>query len=325
MSDLITVVLPVYKVEAYLTRAVESLLQQTYSNLEILLIDDGSPDNSGAMCDELARSDERIHVVHKENTGVSDTRNVGIALAKGAYITFVDSDDYVEANYIERLYGELCRADAQVSVGMMTRLYEDGHREHLPLDPSEVRVMGSREALQHISDAKYPIAGFCWGTLYDVAFLRQHDIRFDSQMKLCEDMLFKCQLYSFDVRLVVLNEPLYVYCIRGTSSTGSALKNTERLVTEIVARKRILHYAEQYGGEICVQRVWKRLFFTYLNVMKSVAMTKQCRERMPEWIEESRVFYKKLPRREIAVKHRVTYWLFCHCTALALWLFGRTA
>ena len=107
MRDLITVVVPVYKVEKYIDRCVTSIINQSYKNLEIILVDDGSPDNCGKICDDYARKDERIKVIHKENGGLSDARNAGINIAKGKYITFIDSDDYIKYDYVEFLYNNI--------------------------------------------------------------------------------------------------------------------------------------------------------------------------------------------------------------------------
>ena len=104
MYPKISVVLPVYKVEKYLKRCIQSICVQTYRNLEIILVDDGSPDSCPEICDELAKCDSRIRVIHKENGGLSDARNVGTAYATGEYITFVDSDDDVTETYVEYLY-----------------------------------------------------------------------------------------------------------------------------------------------------------------------------------------------------------------------------
>ena len=100
-EPLISVIVPVYKVEEYLDKCVESIVDQTYRNLEIILVDDGSPDNCPKMCDEWAKKDKRIKVIHKENGGLSDARNAGIDIAKGEYITFIDSDDTVSIDFIE--------------------------------------------------------------------------------------------------------------------------------------------------------------------------------------------------------------------------------
>lgn len=100
MEELVSVIIPVYKVEKYLERCVESVQKQTFQNLEIILVDDGSPDLCGAMCDEMAKTDPRIKVIHKNNGGLSDARNVGIEMASGNYIVFVDSDDWLDLDMI---------------------------------------------------------------------------------------------------------------------------------------------------------------------------------------------------------------------------------
>ena len=103
MEQKVSVIVPIYKVEPYLRRAVDSILHQTYHNLEIILVDDGSPDQCGKICDDYAKEDNRISVIHKENGGLSDARNAGLDAAGGEYIVFVDSDDFIAEDYIETL------------------------------------------------------------------------------------------------------------------------------------------------------------------------------------------------------------------------------
>ena len=103
-KPLISIIIPVYKVEKYLEKCIKSVLSQTYKNLQIILVDDGSPDNCGNICDDYARVDNRIEVIHKANGGLSDARNVGLKAARGEYIGFVDSDDYVSNEMFENLY-----------------------------------------------------------------------------------------------------------------------------------------------------------------------------------------------------------------------------
>jgi len=100
MSDLISVIIPVYKVEKYIDKCIKSILNQTYTNLEIILVDDGSPDNCGQICDDYAQKHNRIKVIHKTNGGQAEARNYGLNIAKGKYVTFLDSDDYVSEDYI---------------------------------------------------------------------------------------------------------------------------------------------------------------------------------------------------------------------------------
>ena len=111
-NELISIVIPIYKVEQYLRRCIDSVICQTYKNIEIILIDDGSPDNCGKLCDEIKKKDNRIKVIHKSNGGLSDARNCGINIATGKYITFIDSDDYVTEDYIEYMYRLLSQEKA---------------------------------------------------------------------------------------------------------------------------------------------------------------------------------------------------------------------
>lgn len=113
-EDLISIIIPIYKVEEYLKRCVDSVINQTYKNLEIILIDDGSPDSCGKICDEYAKINNKIYVIHQQNQGVSAARNAGIDKAKGKYICFIDSDDYVDANYIEVLHDGMKKCDLSI-------------------------------------------------------------------------------------------------------------------------------------------------------------------------------------------------------------------
>ena len=121
----ISVIIPVYNVELYLERCIKSILCQTYKDFELLLVDDGSPDKSGEICDHYKNIDSRIRVIHKENGGLSDARNVGVLSAAGEYITFVDSDDYVSSNYLEYLLDLAMKTNADISVGCFRRTESD--------------------------------------------------------------------------------------------------------------------------------------------------------------------------------------------------------
>ena len=114
-KDLVSVIVPVYKVEEYIRECLDSITGQTYKNLEIILVDDGSPDSSGEICEEYARNDSRITVYHKENGGLSDARNYGIARAHGEFLTFVDSDDVIKSNFVETLLGLIHKYDADIA------------------------------------------------------------------------------------------------------------------------------------------------------------------------------------------------------------------
>ena len=117
MNDLISIIVPIYKVEPYLNKCITSILNQTYSNLEIILVDDGSPDNCGIICDEYARKDTRVKVIHKANGGLSDARNAGLDVMQGNYVGFVDSDDWIEPHMFEVLLSNIKLFNAEISCG----------------------------------------------------------------------------------------------------------------------------------------------------------------------------------------------------------------
>lgn len=158
---LISVIVPVYKVEAYLDRCVKSIVSQSYENLEILLVDDGSPDRCGAMCDAWARRDSRIRVIHKENGGAADARNTGMDCCQGQYVTFVDSDDYLAPEMIEQLYNALFCGNGKMSMCNTNCLNSNCEPEpsgnYLIVDQG---VYSARELLPRIYQA--------WGWLYVV-------------------------------------------------------------------------------------------------------------------------------------------------------------
>lgn len=124
MTSLISIIVPIYNVEKYLNRCVESIVNQTYKNLEIILVDDGSPDNCPKMCDEWAEKDSRIKVIHKENGGLSSARNAGLDAMSGEYLMFVDSDDYIHAKTLEILYNTIIENDCEMSVGRYIKVWD---------------------------------------------------------------------------------------------------------------------------------------------------------------------------------------------------------
>ena len=146
MNDLISVIVPVYKVEEYLAACVESVLAQTYQNFELVLVDDGSPDNCPRMCDEFAARDSRVRVIHKENGGLSSARNVGIDAANGEYLAFLDSDDLWTPVFLERLHTALTETDADFAVCLFRRFQGEPPKE-LP-SAVEAEVLTQREAFE---------------------------------------------------------------------------------------------------------------------------------------------------------------------------------
>lgn len=203
----ISVIVPVYNTEKYLPRCIESVLAQTFVDWEMLLIDDGSTDASGSICDEYAAKDERIRVFHKENGGVSSARNLGLDNARGEWITFVDADDYIEENFLKSFEGNL---DADLVVGNMI-ICEAGKS---PSDIDAHIVPGKYCPIQSVLKGNLTKTVFCapWGKLFRNDGIR--DLRFDVGMTICEDTKF---VYNYiakakDMRILSTDEAShYVY------------------------------------------------------------------------------------------------------------------
>jgi len=207
--DLITVVVPVYNVEKYLSVCVESILSQTYQRLQIILIDDGSTDHCPAICDEYASRDERIDVVHKRNGGLSDARNVGIERAKGKYITFVDSDDAIEFDMIEYLYGLLFENRADISVCQKLDIDESGRNLNMRGNSIDAAyVLHSNEICMHDFLSKRNISVTAWGKLYRMDLF--HNIQYPLG-KYHEDSFTTYKLIGLSDTIVVGNKQKYLY------------------------------------------------------------------------------------------------------------------
>lgn len=214
MSELISVIIPIYKVEEYLDECITSVIAQTYTNLEIILVDDGSPDNCPQMCDNWAKKDARIKVIHKRNGGLSDARNAGLDIATGEYIAFVDSDDFIKPDMLEKLYTAIQKEKADIAACGILNCEGDRRTAWGCRD-----FAGSSEQILALlyDDAAYPVAAWnklyrrsCWETL-----------RFPVG-KTCEDAFTTYQLIHSARRIVMIPEALYCYRIRPGSIMTSA-------------------------------------------------------------------------------------------------------
>ena len=166
MSDLISVVIPVYKVEKFIRNCVDSVIAQTYKDLEIILVDDVSPDGCPAICDEYAAADKRIKTVHKENGGLSSARNAGLDVATGEYVFFVDSDDYISENAIERLYEALIKEKADIAICDWVAVDENGNKVVKKISPLKNECLNRDGLFKKITEPNYYYYVVSWNKLY---------------------------------------------------------------------------------------------------------------------------------------------------------------
>lgn len=211
--ELVSIIVPIYKVEEYLDRCVESLVNQTYSNLEIILVDDGSPDNCPKMCDEWAEKDARIKVVHKKNGGLSDARNAGLGNATGEYIAFVDSDDWVENTYIEYLYRALKENDSEMAACDVRIAYEGDTNDAVVDSYKSAVKMTAAEAMSTLAKGRQ-VRATAWNKLYKTELLDGEKFEVG---KLHEDEFFTYRIIDKCNSISYIDIPLYNYFQRQAS------------------------------------------------------------------------------------------------------------
>ena len=223
-EELISIVVPIYNVEIYLEKCIETILNQTYKNIEIILVDDGSTDSCKDIADEYVKKDKRIKVIHKENGGLSDARNAGIKIAKGRYICFVDSDDYIEKNYIKILYETIIRNNADISICSYKNVYIDGSQKE---DRTKTQVCNNIEAIRELFTKARNIETVTWNKMYKIDLFLHNKIEFPKG-KLHEDNFTTYKLFYFSNKIAYVDEILYNYRQRENSIVS--IYNEKRLV-----------------------------------------------------------------------------------------------
>lgn len=262
-SEKISVIVPVYNVEEYLKRCIDSIINQTYQNLEIILVDDGSPDNCPKMCDDYAERDGRIKAVHKENGGLASARNAGLKIADGAYITFVDSDDYIKSDMLEQMLALAKNNSADV----VQIAFE---REKAGLNESEVSEKSIKTIIGDDNIRLYALDRIlrpeACGKLYKSELFK--NIEFNSGIKYAEDVEFGLRFYKNVKCSVVSNEKMYFYSVNPNSLTASSL-SPGRLAEPVMLLNAAL--AEKNCGWLykCILFRYVRCVFAVLNRMVS--------------------------------------------------------
>ncbi|WP_206425633.1 glycosyltransferase family 2 protein [Romboutsia sp. Marseille-P6047] len=191
----VSVIIPIYNVEKYLNRCIDSVINQSLKDIEIILVNDGSPDNCPKICDEYANKDSRIKVIHKSNGGLSSARNAGMKIATGDYIGFVDSDDYIEINMYEQMYKVAYENNVDFVMSDYYKVYNDSKKEvTLDIDSSlylkEDIYNKIYPSLIMKENIDYGPLLAVWHCLYKTSFIKENDLYFDEQVKYSEDNLF---------------------------------------------------------------------------------------------------------------------------------------
>jgi glycosyltransferase involved in cell wall biosynthesis len=273
----ISFVIPIYKTEKYIKECVNSIISQAGQDIEVILVDDGSPDGCPEICDEYAKNDRRISVVHKENGGLSSARNAGLAVAKGKYVTFVDSDDVIFSNSLPKIVSWAKKSNADICFLHAYKLFSDGSINDLgeSLDGGKLRGKGREDAIGHLtSRPKYP--GSAWSKLFRREFLIDNDLHFPYDRRYSEDVGFirDCILNAKDFDYLEI--PFYKYRQgrEGSITNKVSSKNFFDLfmfVTESVDKLTIDQQPVDDVAKICMALVayeYSILAYLYVHIPK---------------------------------------------------------
>lgn len=246
---LISIIVPIYNVEDYLDRCVESIVNQTYNNLEIILVDDGSPDNCSQMCDSWAEKDNRIKVIHKENGGLSDARNAGLKIATGEIVSFIDSDDWIELDMFEKMLNRMKKDNSDMVSCGVKWVEEDG--TVIRDVTSEDEVLDTETAMRELlNDNK--LKQHVWNKIYKYDLIK--DIPFEKG-KYHEDVFWSYQIVGRTKKVSVVKESFYNYMQRSNSIMGESysVKRLDALDANMLRCEYIKeHFPELYDNALYV-------------------------------------------------------------------------
>lgn len=300
-EPLISVIVPIYKVEEYLDRCVESIVNQTYKNLEIILVDDGSPDNCPQMCDDWAKRDNRIKVLHKENGGLSDARNAGMPFATGEIISFIDSDDWIEFDMFEKMFNRM-QADNSDLVSCGVKWVEEDGRLIREVT-SEDEILETTTAMKELlNDSK--LKQHVWNKIYKYDMIK--DIPFEKG-RYHEDVFWSYQIVGRAKMVSVIKESFYNYVQRSNSIMGESY-SVKRLDALDANRLRCEYIKERFP------ELYDNALYVYIG---SCHYQLQCavRANQPQEVIDNildRTSYRKTghPTRGITLKQKIWYYMF---------------
>lgn len=262
--ELISIIVPIYKVEEYLSRCVDSIISQTYQNIEVILVNDGSPDNCGLICDAYSEEDKRIKTIHKTNGGLSDARNAGLKIAKGDLITFIDSDDWIKPNYIEELYKLQHKTKADIVISNFKKVSNDDSK--ILEKKNEVYQFSGIEALTQ----KYEFNNFgtqlvtAWGNLYKKRLF--YDIVFPVG-RIHEDEFVTYKLLYKSKKVTLTSAELLYYWQRDDSIMGAKNINVNHRVDAFDAFYERAIFFREVGLLELSRYSFRTVFFKYLDIL----------------------------------------------------------
>ncbi len=273
-SPLASVVVPIYNVENYLNRCIESIVNQTYKNLEIILIDDGSTDSSPAICDEWCEKDKRITAIHKENQGAGMARNSGIEKATGEYIFFFDSDDYIDLETVEKCIAEAIINKSDIVVFGRKEVLENGNKKTVEFFPNKRIYYGdeiSNNLLPEMFSHKCGFGLSCCSKMFRLSAINENNIRFKSERELLsEDSYFLLELLPKIKTLSIIPQYFYYYCERFSSFSHTYTKDKQKN-NDVFLSECIKYVKENNLNKKIIPHIMARYHIYSISVMKEIA------------------------------------------------------
>lgn len=303
---LISVIVPIYKVEQYLDRCIESLVNQTYKNLEIVLVDDGSPDHCPKMCDEWAEKDSRIKVIHKANGGLSDARNAGMKIAAGEYISFVDSDDWTHKDFYKVLMQVMSEQDADIVSCGIKRVYSE--QDDCNIAEYSIEVFDRTQAMEAVLEEKIPVPVWC--KLYKSEVIKNE--LFDVG-KYHEDVFWTYRAYGHASSSAIINADMYYYFQRATGIMGERF--SEKRLDALEAMELLCRYIEKNFpelSELALNKYMGLCMYLYQTVIreKNIKDKKALTEAILKKVKRESDRYKASAK--LNIKDRFWLKLFCN-------------
>lgn len=253
MAPTVSIIVPVYNAEKTIGRCIDSILGQQYTDFELLLVDDGSKDGSGAICDSYALADSRVQVIHKENTGVSDTRNIGISRAAGVYLQFLDSDDWITPDATKLLVEAAGEHNCDLVISDFYRVV--GERVSRKGDIDEDRVLTREEYAAHMMEQPADFYyGVLWNKLYRRDIVADHHLQMDPEISWCEDFMFNLEYIRHAQRFYALQVPIYYY----VKTKGSLASQSLSISKTIRMKLMLFEYYNQFYKSVLDEEEYEK-------------------------------------------------------------------
>lgn len=302
MQPLISVIVPIYKVEKYIRKCIDSIINQTYKNLEIILVDDGSPDDCPEICDEYAEKDSRVKVIHKENGGLSDARNAGMSVATGNYVSFIDSDDYISEDFIENLLSIIIREKSDIVECKVLKVY-NYQDEYICEDNLQINTYTTEQGLSLLM-SEQEFHQHVWNKLYksDIAL----KIPFEKG-KLNEDEYWSYQVFGQAQKVTKINKTMYYYLQRSDSIMGNGYSLRHLDALEAKTQRQI--YIDKNFPNLSEQAKFDFFNSCIFACQSSMKFLKRKEKKEAKAIIRSYVKKCKLTRNEIStLQGKESFW-----------------